>query len=600
MKHSSRRVLTGSIRLAVHAALIVGAISLLSVTGESQPAGNRNVGSVPREVSIEVTRIFNSPLTRRIRGDFVLASGDTVRSDVAVLNGSARISGVITGSLVVLNGDASLAGGARIDRSLTVVGGTFESPDRPDVGGDISIWSARYRYHESGDTLVAETDVLSRWSGWVRDSREGPESDLFVAAAHTYNRVEGLPIVVGPRFSVRNGNTQVRGELFGIFRTGDKLDWKRENLGHRVMLELREGRRHGVAVGGRLFDEVDAMQDWQLTNTEVGLNTFLFTRDYRDYWQRHGGEATLAVFSGNSAELRAGFGRERWSSRRTLNVWSLFNEDIPWRTNPSSDEGVVDLFTLTATYDTRNNPVNPRSGWYLRGHLEHASGSISTNGQLTENVRTAAVTVPLNEPLSYSRLFLDLRRYNRLGPGSQINFRLVAGGWVDGDPLPVQKRLSVSGLDALPGFGFRQFKGGTDVGTCATGSDSVYRSLGRPAQCERIVLMQAEWKGDFRINLFGDDDYGDSRWRFNGLHADGALVVFVNSGRGWLIHSASGLSEEHKSALHYGSTRLPSVSTWRTDIGGGFDFGDFGVYLAQAVSESGLSPRVYVRLSRRF
>jgi hypothetical protein len=35
-------------------------------------------------------------------------------------------------------------------------------------------------------------------------------------------------------------------------------------------------------------------------------------------------------------------------------------------------------------------------------------------------------------------------------------------------------------------------------------------------------------------------------------------------------------------------------------VGGGFDFGTFGVYVAQAVSERGQSPNVYLRLSRRF
>jgi hypothetical protein len=52
--------------------------------------------------------------------------------------------------------------------------------------------------------------------------------------------------------------------------------------------------------------------------------------------------------------------------------------------------------------------------------------------------------------------------------------------------------------------------------------------------------------------------------------------------------------------LRYGTYRVPDLRTWRTDLGGGFDFGDFGVYVAQAVSQRGLAPNVYVRLGRRF
>jgi hypothetical protein len=112
-----------------------------------------------------------------------------------------------------------------------------------------------------------------------------------------------------------------------------------------------------------------------------------------------------------------------------------------------------------------------------------------------------------------------------------------------------------------------------------------------------------EWKGDFRVNLFGDDDdYGDRRWGVGRMRADGAWVLFANSGRGWLIDrpGADGTPTADYLALAYGKNRVPDLGTWRTDLGGGFDFGNFGVYVAQAVSQSGLSPNVYMRLSRRF
>ncbi len=592
---------------------LLGLIALLlPFSGsEAQRDRDRRVGGVPRDVALEVTRTFNAPATRRVRGDFSLAATDTVRGDIAVLNGNARLGGVVTGQVIVLNGDVLLLEGSRIERSLTVLGGTFESPDRPNVGGEIRVWSSRYRYHEDADTLVAETDFFARWSQWVRDDNtNNSESQLFVTTAHTYNRVEGLPIIVGPRFRARAENTRIRAELFGIFRTGDGLRWDRENLGHRALFEVRQGERKGIAVGGRLFDEVDAMEHWQLTEAEVGLNAFLFTRDYRDYWQRHGGQGYVSLFGGRGSEVRATYGRERWSSRRMRDVWSIFSSDVPWRVNPAADEGVMNLLTLSATIDTRTNAVNPRSGWYLRGEFERGSGTMDRFGTLTEGVRPESVGTVNVAPVAlgdmeYSRLLLDLRRYTRLGPQAQLNTRVVYGGWTSGNALPVQRRFAVSGIDALPGFDFRRMLGSADVGTCATGSEEAYAALGRPAQCDRMVLAQVEWKGDFRINLFGDDKYGDSRWGFNGVRGDGTWVIFANSGRGWLVDNrvrpnggGSGGTADPLDALMYKG--IPSLNTWRTDVGGGFDFGDFGVYVAQAVSQSGLSPNVYVRLSRRF
>jgi len=560
---------------------------------EPDQQGARRLGGVPREVALEVTSVWNAPATRRVRGDFALASMDTVRGDLAVLGGRARLAGVVTGQVVVLNGDATLIDGARIERALTVIGGTFESPERPNVGGEIRVWSAAYRYHEVGDTLVAELDFFSRWSRWMRDDERdnggSTNSNLLVTTAHTYNRVEGLPIYVGPRFSARSGDTRVRTELVGIFRTGDALTWKRENLGHRALFEVRQGNKAGVALGGRLFDEVDAVERWQLTETEVGLNAFLFTRDYRDYWQRHGGQGYISLFAGRGSELRASYGEERWSSRRARNVLSIVNDNIPWRVNPLADEGVMKLLTVSATFDTRNSPKDPRAGWYLRGEYEHGDGRLiraGTSVLRVEGEERAAV---------YSRALLDLRRYNRLGPNASLNMRAVVGGWIDGDPLPAQRRFSVSGIDALPGFDFRRQLNDTDVGTCAVGNEQSYAARGRPSLCDRMALLQIEWKGDFRINLFGnDEDIGDRRWVFSRVKADGAWVVFANSGRGWLV------GPRDIDNLLYPKGSVPDIKSWRTDLGGGFDFGNFGVYVAQAVSESGLSPNVYMRLSRRF
>ena len=552
----------------------------------------RRLGGVPREVVLDVTTVWNAPATRRVRGDFVLAPTDTVRGDLAVLGGRARLAGVVTGQVVVLNGDASLLDGARIERSLTVIGGTFESPERPNVGGEIRVWSAAYRYHEMGDTLVANLEFFSRWPRWMRDEeRDSPgrtTSDLLVTTAHTYNRVEGLPIYVGPRVSFRSGDTRVRSEVVGIFRTGDALTWTRENLGHRMLFELRQGNRAGVAIGGRLFDEVDAVETWQLTDTEVGLNAVGFTRDYRDYWQRHGGQGYVSLFAGRGSELRASYGEERWSSRRARNVLSIVNDNVPWRVNPLADAGVMKLLTVSATFDTRNSPKDPRAGWYLRGEYEHGNGQLLRAG---EPLVGAADEEPA---VAYSRALFDLRRYNRLGPHGSLNMRAVLGGWLDGDPLPAQRRFSVSGLDALPGFDFRRQLNDTDVGTCAVGSEQSYAARGRPSLCDRMALLQIEWKGDFRVNLFGDDDLGDRRWVFSRVKADGAWVVFANSGRGWLV------GPRGSDNLLYPKGSVPSITSWRTDVGGGFDFGTFGVYVAQAVSERGLSPNVYLRLGRRF
>jgi hypothetical protein len=579
------------------AAILLGAAPAMSppVAAQSRSSmTDARDGAVPREVAREVAAVWNATGTRRSRGPFALAAGDTVAGDLAVRDGDAALAGVVTGQVVVLNGSVTLGPSARIGGTLTVVGGVVTGP-RDAVAGDVRSWRARLAWHEEDGVLVPEPegDLEARWRRWRRgEPGRYSISEFFVASARTYNRVEGLPILAGPRLRVRNGDTRTTVELFGIFRTGERLVWEPDNLGHRVRAEVRQGRARGVSVSGRLFDEIDAVERWALPDGEAGLAAFLATRDFRDHWRRHGGEGAVTLHADERSGLTLALGEERWSSRLARDPWSLIDDKMPWRANPAVDEGVLRLFTVAGTLDTRNDDRDPTTGWLLRADYERGSGRLDVVAPTTSpSVRDTRVG-----DLAYGRLFLDLRRYNRLGPWASLNLRAVAGGWVHGDDLPMQRRLSVSGVDALPGFDFRRLLGEADVGTCATGGEVAYAALGRPAQCDRMVLLQAEWKGHFRVRIFGDEDDAeddDRRWTASRVRADGAWVFFANSGRGWLRGDAPG-------DLQVGRGALPPLGTWRTDLGAGLDLGSMGLYVAKAVSEPGLSPNVFVRVRRRF
>ena len=138
----------------------------------------------------------------------------------------------------------------------------------------------------------------------------------------------------------------------------------------------------------------------------------------------------MSVFAGSRAELRASYGEERWRSRRARNVPSLINDDAPWRVNPLADEGVLHLFTLSGTFDTRNSAQDPRTGWYLRGDYERGDGTLVAGPFVERATRPSA---PRGGATTYARALFDLRRYNRLGPNASLNVRAVVGGWLSGD-----------------------------------------------------------------------------------------------------------------------------------------------------------------------
>ena len=112
---------------------------------------------------------------------------------------------------------------------------------------------------------------------------------------------------------------------------------------------------------------------------------------------------------------------------------------------------------------------------------------------------------------------------------------------------------------------------------------------GVPAQCERISLLQMEYRNDIRIS-FTDGEVPFRRTRFR---VDGAWVFFADAGRGWLVNGPG-------SPLNFGRSTLPPLSSYRTDIGLGLDFDQFGIYTAKALSQPAEPLNVFVRVRHRF
>ncbi|HEY0997560.1 MAG TPA: polymer-forming cytoskeletal protein, partial [Gemmatimonadaceae bacterium] len=410
--------------------------------------------ALPRDVAREATEIYNRTATLRSTERLEIAAGRVVAGDVAVLNGPVILAGRINGRLLAINSDVVLAPGARIDGDLMVIGGEVEGRDSSFVGGEIRIYRQRLLYDQSGERIVATRDTASDdrwWRRWERRrQRRATESRLLVASAGAYNRTEGLPVIVGPSLRHRTRWGAVNADAFAVLRTETSFRHDRNDVGHDLRAEVRLGRREGIALEGRAFNVADPVERWQLSDLEAGLATFVVKRDYRDYFTRHGGSAGASLFREGLGKLSLTYAHEAWGSRTAADPWVLFRDNVDWRPNPMLDAGRLHLLTGGAVVDTRNDEDDPWAGWYVSAQVERGEGELTTLGVATPSARRA---VP--GPVAYTRGFMDARRYNRLGPGAQLNFRLVLGGWMSGDELPLERRLSVDGPGALPGYGFR-------------------------------------------------------------------------------------------------------------------------------------------------
>ncbi len=409
---------------------------------------------------------------------------------------------------------------------------------------------------------------------------EEDHGGLRITSGKTYNRVEGLPVLFGPTYRNRVRSGEFTLSAFGILRSAEAFHWDADNIGHRLTAELRFGRRRGFTVGATSFDVVAPIEPWQLTEPDGGLAAFFLKRDYFDYFGRHGARAYASAFTAGGATLSAGYSDERWSSRSERSVFTLFRDDENWRINPRIDDGRVHLFDLSFDLDTRTSEINPWAGWFINAQYEHGSGDF-------EAADSPGSSLPGRR--SYGRAFIDVRRYNRISPKRQINARLVLGGWLQGDPLPLERRFSVGGVGTIPGFDFRRVGIGTDVGQCAATNDLP----GRPAQCERVALAQLEYRHELLSELFDVFNRNGIRVRGAVFRVKPTAVAFVDAGRGWLVG-------DRAATLQYPSGALPGFNTFRTDVGVGLDLGIAGIYVAKAVSSSKEPANFFVRIRDRF
>ena len=562
-------------------------LTLVAPLGAQAQYGHASRDVVPRDVQRQIEDRWNGRNELRSRDSIYIARDSRpVEGNVAVQYGPLVIGGRVMGNVLAVNSDVILRPGARIDGDLWIVGGRLRGRQNATIGGELRVYEARVSTRRAGDNLTIEPDAeypeprpfrrrLSRLG------QRGWSDPIHIATAGAYNRVEGLPINIGPSIYQATPWGSLKLDAYAIVRTGSTFDDDGGDVGHDITSELRFGRRTGPAVGGSLFNTIEPVESWQLSETETSLAAFLFRRDYRDYYANRGVTGYGRLYVGRSASLTGSFSDQRWDTRDLFNPFTIFRGDATWRPNPPMDVGRMHIGNATVRYDTRTDRDQPRSGVFAVLDFEHGQGTLTS-------LAPTSVARPYNagDAIAYNRGFIDARSYVMLSPSGQISLRVVGGGWISGDALPMQRRLSVEGPSALPGFDFRDVNGMVDTGTCSVGSP-----LGRPAECDRIALAQVEYRGALNIDI---GDWREDAGRFIGARSDASWVMFFDAGRGWMVGQSTG------DDLTYPKDELPPMDTFRTDVGLGLDFGGLGVYAAKSLSRSEEPVNFFLRLQRRF
>ena len=574
--------------------LLVLASSPLGVVRAQDPVVVIRPGDDDQEsyrAAARAVRIFNRSATTRIFGSATFGRNEVLDGDVGVFDGRLIVYGIIEGDLVAIDADVRLKPTAEVDGDILLVGGSIDR----DAGARVRGVTRRYRLAVDIRRVGDELDLMERRTDRVRVpvvTRRRPrfgstDASIEIGVGPSYNRVEGLPIHFGPSLTWGNNwYNRLHLEALGIYRTAANPEevfdssLSRRDVGYTVNAEMQFGRSRALTLGGRVFDVIAPIEDWQLNDDEVGFATFLLHRDYRDYYMTRGWSAYATIRPVNELTFSGAYAREEQTSVEARDPWTLSRRSEEWRENPDIDEGDFTILSASAEYDSRYSRRYDGSGWFFSAEWERGMSDNVVDRVLPLSIRDP---LPVDGDYMYDRFFLDLRRYERVGWSGQLSLRGVFAGTIgENDPLPVQRRLSIGHV--MPGFGFRPF-------TC----NGAFLIPAEPALCDNVLLFQAEYRADLSFrrrswrtrrppdswggswrsgDFWGWDDWDDWFW-FDGP----SLVVFSDAGTGWLHDN--------------------DIGDLEFDIGAGVEFGSMAVYAAKAItSDEGV--RFTFRLHRRF
>jgi hypothetical protein len=313
----------------------------------------------------------------------------------------------------------------------------------------------------------------------IIDSQDGRLGQMESGLSMHYNRVDGLFIQLGLDSRWRPP------AMLRVFATAGyafKGEAWRYEIGLERWIDIGPVQ---LTLGVHNYDLTFTGDEWLMPAEENSAAAFFFREDFRDYYRRTGTSLHLtnSVLGRITVEF-ACFFDEHESLRRTTN-WSLFGGDKKFRSNPAIDEGTVHSGLIRLGYDTRDDFIEPASGFLIEAILEKGGGGFGGD-------------------FDFQRALLDARRYLSLTRYENIDVRFRLGSACGA--LPVQAAFDLGGIGSLRGYRQKEFRNG-----------------------DRMILGNLEYRIGFgRLSSGRLEDY--------------QVIPFYDFGLAWLSNDAGSLT----------------------------------------------------------
>jgi hypothetical protein len=542
---------------------------------------------LPRDVERRIYRLLDDTATRRFDGAVNITADQVIRAHVVAFDGPFTLAGRVEGDLFVLGGNLDLLAGSHVTGDVTVIGGQVFGLEGADLAGTFTSYDEGFELFYRGEPVLV-VNRARKWRGRRAEERSWGFSNFSFRTTSNYNRVEGLPILMGPVIQT-SGSSPTRVEAQAILRTGAGDLFETEQMGYQLRVEQFLGTP-AVRIGGVLRSVIEPIEAWNLSSLEASLATFLLHDDQRDYFEREGWGAYVRVSPRSSGfDAVVGYWDEDHSARAARDPWTLFGNGA-WRAQPLVGQGRLQSISGRIQYDGRNDDEVPTAGIYVRLQGTHGLAGdlvIPERQILSADSGPPTTLAPISMNSRFTTGLIDLRLYRPISREGSLALRGVAGGSLQGTALPPQFQFALGGPGTLPGYslfrgdcGARSFP----VTSLTEGTGVFFPSYG----CDRFALGSVEYRGGFDLDFGGDFDFWGNRDDRRSWHVDASpnWMLFFNAGKGWAVGDSRTRGAVDTEVLY--------------DAGAGVMLGDIGFYAAIPLTGNDRDVRFLVRLGARF
>lgn len=347
-------------------------------------------------------------------GDIVIEDNLRVSGDVVSIGGDITVFGRVRGDVVSVFGDVFLEGDAYVEGDVAAPFGTIFQDDDAVVEGD---------------------------KATVSEFKSKKHKGSFGVSAR-FNRVEGFTLGPNLRYESKYREYPTL-ELEAVYAFTLKR-WE-----YDLRIEQKLGNRWGPSFFGRMCRVAETSDRWLMPwETENSIAGIIFKEDFYDFYWMRGFSGGIGMWYGDNVEFGAHYTGAKIETLEKTAEKAIFGGKKKFRENWSTilpDSAAIlgmesDLgeFGLSATFDTRDDELEPGSGVFASVSYVQTAGSDSGD-------------------FDYQKVDAESKAYYPM-TSDQIFFVRFRGGYSD-DDLPLFRRYFLGGIGSLRGYKYKEFEG---------------------------------------------------------------------------------------------------------------------------------------------